>query len=118
MIRTYREISGFANTVTGEEIAAEAGRDPESLAAQAVTRTGEYLGYGLVSLANILDPDLFVIGGGLSALGDLLLNPARRVLAQYALPGPARCPVVPPALGPNASLIGAAALAMGLPEKH
>ncbi len=112
LVRTYREISGFGGEIIGEEIAVEAQREPQSLAAQAVTRTGEYLGWGLVSLANVLDPDLFVIGGGVSALGDLLLEPARRVLAAHALAGPARCSVVPAALGLDASLIGAAALAM------
>ena len=100
--------------MTGEAIAAEAQSDPKSHAGRAVTRTGEYLGYGLVSLANILDPDLMVVGGGLSALGDLILEPARRVLTQQALPGPAQCPVVLAALGPDASLVGAAALAMPL----
>ncbi len=112
LMRTYRELSGFDSKVTSEIIAAEAKRDPKSSASQAVARTGQYLGYGLVSLANILDPDLFVIGGGLSALGDMLLDPARRVLAQHALPGPAQCPVVLASLGPDASLVGAAALAM------
>ena len=112
LVQTYREITGLSGAATGEAIAAEAKRDPESLPAQVVTRTGEYLGYGLVSLANILDPDLIVIGGGLSALGDLLLEPARRVLARHALPGPAQCPVVLAALGAEASLVGAAALAM------
>lgn len=112
LVHTYRELSGFTGEITGEAVTAEAGRDPESLSAQAVTRTGEYLGYGLVSLANILDPDLIVIGGGLSSIGDLLLEPARRVLLSQALPGPARCPVVPAALGTDASLVGAAALTM------
>ena len=112
LVQTYRDLSGFVGEITGEAVAAEAGRDPESSAAQAVTRTGEYLGYGLVSLANILDPDSIVIGGGLSALGDLLLEPARRVLAQNALPGPACCPVAVAALGSEASIVGAAALAM------
>jgi glucokinase len=79
---------------------------------EAVAQTGEYLGYGLVSLANVLDPDLIVIGGGLAALGDPLLAPARRVLRARALPGPAQCPVVSAALGADASVIGAAALAM------
>ncbi len=112
LVQTYREMSGFGGEITGETIAAEAARDPQSTSAQAVTRTGEYLGYGLVSLANILDPDLIVIGGGLSALGDLLLEPARRVLARDALPGPAHCPVAVAALGSDAALVGAAALAM------
>lgn len=112
LVQTYRDLSGFAGEITGEAIAAEARRDSQSLSAQAVTRTGEYLGCGLVSLANILDPDLIVIGGGLSALGDLLLEPARRILARHALPGPARCPVAVAALGAEASLVGAASLAI------
>ncbi len=76
-------------------------------------RAGEYLGAGLVTLSNIFDPELFVIGGGAAAAGELLLEPARRVLATRALP-PARdrVRVVPAALGPDAGFIGAAALAL------
>ena len=118
LVRTYFEISGFRDKTTGEAIAEEAQRDPASLSARAVTRTSEYLGFGLVSLANILDPDLIVIGGGLSALGDLLLDPARRILNQNALPGPAQCPVVLATLGLNASLVGAAALAIIPPSPN
>ena len=78
-----------------------------------LARTGEYLGAGLVTLSNIFDPKLFVIGGGAAAAGDLLLEPARRVLAARALP-PARdrVRVVPAAFGPEAGLVGAAALAL------
>ncbi len=112
LVQTYREMTGAGPGITGENIAAEAARDPSSPAAQAVTRTGECLGFGLASLANILDPDLIVIGGGLADLGDALLDPARRVLRRFALPGPARCPVVPAALGAEAAVIGAAALGM------
>ncbi len=112
LVQTYREMSGFAGGITGEEVAALAVLDPNGPAARAVTRTGESLGYGLISLANILDPDLIVVGGGLAALGDSLLAPARCILARFALPGPAQCPVVPAALGPDASLVGAASLAM------
>ena len=117
LVQTYRDLGGLGDKTTGEAIAEEARRDPNSLSAQAVTCTGEYLGFGLVSLANILDPDLIVIGGGLSALGGLLLDPARRILARYALPGPAQCPVVLAALGPDASLVGSAALAMNSSER-
>jgi glucokinase len=76
-------------------------------------RAGEYLGAGLVTLSNIFDPELIVIGGGAAAAGELLFAPARRVLAARALP-PARdrVRVVPAALGPDAGFVGAAALAL------
>jgi glucokinase len=76
-------------------------------------RTGEYLGAGLVTLSNIFDPEVIVIGGGAAAAGELLFAPARRVLAARALP-PARdrVRVVPAALGPDAGFVGAAALAL------
>ena len=115
LLRTYREMTGAGAEVTGEAVAAEAVRDPDGPAAQAITRTGECLGFGLAGLANALDPDLIVVGGGLAALGDVLLDPARRILRRYALPGPARCPVVPAALGADAAVVGAAALGMAAP---
>ncbi len=111
LARTYFEMTGHA--ATGEEIARRAAQDPQGKAAQAIARTGEALGFGLASLANALDPELMVIGGGLASLGDLLLGPARAVLVRHGLPGPARCPVVIAALGAEASLVGAACLAMG-----
>jgi len=115
LLQTYREMTGAGPEVTGEAVAAEAASDPGGPAARVVTRTGECLGFGLAGLANALDPDLIVIGGGLAALGDALLDPARRILRRYALPGPARCPVVPAALGAEAAVVGAAALAMPAP---
>ena len=78
--------------------------------ARAAYRLGEMLGLGLVSLANLFDPDRIIIGGGLADLGESLLEPARRVLRERALPGGRDCPVLPAALGPDASVIGAATL--------
>jgi len=112
LVRTFREMTASTADITAESVAAEAALDADGPAARAVRRTGECLGFGLASLASALDPDLIVIGGGLAALGDSLLDPARRVLKQYALPGPAQCPVVTAALGAEASLVGAACLAM------
>ncbi len=114
LVQTWRELSESEASMTGEKIAAEASSDPVGLAAQAVIRTAECLGFGLASLANALDPDMIVIGGGLAALGDALLDPARLILRQYALPGPAQCPVVLASLGPEAALVGAASLAMAV----
>jgi len=113
LAQTYQEIAGrHAPALAGRDIAQAARGDPDGPAAQAVTRTGEYLGYGLASLANALDPDLIVVGGGMAALGDALLLPARDVLRLRALPHAAQCPVVAASLGTDANVIGAASLAM------
>jgi glucokinase len=71
---------------------------------------------GLVGLANILDPEVIVISGGLVALGDLLLTPLRASFDDH-LEGAAYRPAVPiveAALGAHAGVVGAAALAREL----
>jgi glucokinase len=78
-----------------------------------LAEVGTWLGLGLANLAAGLDPDVFVIGGGVSAAGDLLLDPAREAFARY-LPGRGFRPLVPirlAGLGVDAGLIGAADLA-------
>ena len=72
---------------------------------------GSRLGVALTSFANIFEPEVFVIGGGVIAAGDLLLDPARRVLAERALPPMKRIPVIAAELGADAGMIGAAAMA-------
>jgi glucokinase len=72
---------------------------------------GSRLGVALTSFANIFEPEVFVIGGGVIAAGDLLLDPARRMLEQRALPPMKRIPVVAAELGADAGMIGAAAMA-------
>ena len=57
----------------------------------------------------LMNPDVVVIGGGISGAGRLLLDPARRVVRERALPIPARrVRIVRSALGPDAGAIGAA----------
>jgi glucokinase len=95
-------------------LAAEGDGDAVALLA----RVGEYLGAGLVSLVNIFNPEVIVVGGGAAAAGDLLLGPARRVVARRALP-PARdqVRVLPAVLGPEAGIFGAAALILARLEE-
>ncbi len=103
-----------AGRIVDGRVLARLGREGDPVAVGVLNRIGGYLGAGLVSLANIFDPESFVIGGGGAAAGDLILEPARRILATRALP-PARdrVRVLPAALGPDAGLFGAAALALG-----
>jgi glucokinase len=67
---------------------------------------GSRLGVALTSFANIFEPEVFVIGGGVIAAGDLLLEPARRELAARALPPMKRIPVVAAELGADAGMMG------------
>jgi glucokinase len=81
-------------------------------AREVVAQAGRHIGVALSSLANIFDPDVFVIGGGVSVVGDLLLDPAREELRSRALPPMNERPVKLAELGPDAGMIGAAAMAL------
>jgi glucokinase len=81
-------------------------------AREVVAQAGRHIGVALSSLANIFDPDVFVIGGGVSAAGDLLLDPARAELRSRALPPMNKRPVKLAELGPDAGMVGAAAMAL------
>ena len=80
---------------------------------EAFSEVGEILGAALANLSNLLDPAVFVVGGGVSQAGNLILEPARRILAERAMiPEGAVAPVVQAALGVDAGLIGAALFAL------
>ena len=85
------------------------GGDP--VAVEVLAIVGRRLGAALSGLANIFDPDVLVVGGGVMAAGDLLLDPAREEFAARALPPQDRIPIRAAALGSDAGMIGAALLA-------
>ena len=97
-------------TVDGKAVT-EAALGGDATARAVFDLIGSRLGVALTSFANIFEPEVFVIGGGVIAAGDLLLEPARRVLAERALPPMKRIPVVAAELGADAGMIGAAAMA-------
>ncbi|QSR26049.1 glucokinase [Nocardioides aromaticivorans] len=83
------------------------------VARQAFASIGLWLGVGTAALVSAFDPQVVVVGGGVSAVGDLLLAPARAGLRE-SLQGTDHRPVpeiVPASLGPEAGAIGAALLA-------
>ena len=98
-----REVDGRAVT--------EAALAGDATAIAVFDLIGTRLGVALASFANIFEPDKIVVGGGVIAAGDLLLEPARRELRERALPPMNRTPVVEAELGPDAGMIGAAAMA-------
>lgn len=78
------------------------------------TRLGRWLGVGIASLANIVEVDAVVVGGGLVETGELLLAPARAAAREFAYAPTARgvAPVVAARFGGDAGTIGAALLAL------
>ena len=98
-----REVDGKAVT--------EAALAGDATAVGVFELIGTRLGVAFASFANIFEPDVIVVGGGVIAAGDLLLEPARRELRRRALPPMNATPVVAAELGPDAGMIGAAAMA-------
>lgn len=91
-----------------------AARKGDRVAAGILAEVGRRLGLGIAGLANILDPEVVVVGGGAAEAGELLLGPARRAFLE-AIEAPEHRPevaLVPASLGNEAGAIGAAALAM------
>jgi len=93
------------------KVVTEAALGGDAVARGVFELVGSRLGVALASFANVFEPEVFVIGGGVIAAGDLLLEPARRELEARALPPMKRIPVVAAELGADAGMIGAAAMA-------
>jgi glucokinase len=111
-------VGGEVTAITGP-LVTEAARAGDPMAVELLHDIGSWLGVGLANLAAALDPGRFVIGGGVSAAGDLLLGPAqdafRRTLTGRGFRPEAQ--IVPAALGNDAGLIGAADLARALARR-
>ncbi|MEE8318909.1 MAG: ROK family protein, partial [Dehalococcoidales bacterium] len=94
---SLREMAnGRLGDITAEMVNAAA-RSRDALALEAISRMGTCLGAGLVSMVNIFNPEMIIIGGGVAAMGDMLLEPARRVVAERAFSLPARLVSLVPA---------------------
>ena len=109
-ILTFAE--GDIDKVTAQTVqtAAETG-DP--LANELILRAARYLGVGVANLINIFNPEMIVIGGGLSNMGDRLFKPAHQVVEERAFNRAFRTVrFVQAALGRNSGVLGAGAFAL------
>ena len=108
----FDRVGGRPEDLTGP-LVTEAARDGDPLARELLNEIGRWLGIGMADLAAALDPGMFVIGGGVSAAGELLLGPAREAFRRQ-LTGRGYRPeasIVTAELGNEAGLVGAADLA-------
>jgi glucokinase len=100
-----REITGALVT--------ELAHDGDAAARDVMTLMGSRLGLGLVTLVNIFNPEVIVVGGGAIAAGELLLAPAREVVAQRALPiNRADVRIASARFGAESGMLGAACMAL------
>jgi glucokinase len=103
---------GSVDEIHGMHVTAAA-RDGDAEAMGWLAEVGDWLGVGVANLVAALDPGVVVVGGGLGAVGDLLLEPARAAFSR-SLTGRGHRPearIVAAGLGADAGLIGAADLA-------
>lgn len=83
----------------------------ESATLAVINDAGEAIGRALASVSNLINPEMIVVGGPLTALGDLLLGPIRQSLERHAMPGIGEATgIVMSSLGERAEALGAAAL--------
>ena len=117
-IAVQRPRSGLGRAlVAGREISGplvtELAHDGDPAAIDALAVIGRWLGVGVANLVNMLNPEVVVIGGGVIAAGELLLEPVRAVVDERALsPSKEHARIVPARFGAESGMLGAATLAL------
>ncbi|HRC40058.1 ROK family glucokinase [Nostocoides sp.] len=108
----YDRVGGDPSRLTGP-LVTEVAQAGDRTAIELLAEVGTWLGVGMANLAAAFDPGVFVVGGGVSAAGELLIDPARAAFRKQ-LTGRGFRPearIVRAELGNEAGLIGAAGLA-------
>ena len=100
-----------AAQITARDVAAAA-RQHDRLAVDVFNRFGKLLGFAVANLVSLFDPQMVVLGGGMSAAADLYLGPLQRAMLERAQPLAGRqVRIVVSQLGARANLLGCAGLA-------
>lgn len=86
----------------------DAYKEGDKLAEEVVEKFGHYLGYSLAATAAVVDPEAFIIGGGVSKAGDVLVEVVQKYYKQYVWPGCRDKKFVLAKLGNDAGIYGAA----------
>ncbi len=104
-------VEGRIENITAREVSLAA-QEGDSLALKVIAKAAEYLGAAMVNLVNIFNPEIIVVGGGMSNMGDLLLEPVRQIVKERAFKLSAQAVrIVPAQLGEDAGVFGAAIFA-------
>lgn len=105
----FREMAN-SNDIT-PFIVAEAAKAGDPVAKRIFTIMGEYIGIGMASVVNLLNPERIIVGGGVADAGDILMTPLKETLKKRAMKIAGEAvEVVPAQLGNTAGVIGASLL--------
>lgn len=103
---------GKVEDITAKTVTTAAGKE-DVLGREILSEAGRMLGIGLANLANVFDPEIIVVGGGLAEAGELILSPAREELEKRVMNLDSRgVEIVQAKLGTEAGVIGAATMAL------
>lgn len=105
-----------ASVLRGKNISAkdvwDAVKAGDELAVEVAEQFGEYLGKGLAAVACVVNPDIFVIGGGVSKAGDVLMDYMVEPYKKYVFHGSRETKFALATLGNDAGIYGAAKLVL------
>ncbi len=106
------QVKGNLSEITTEMVA-EAAYAGDEVALEIIHQTGIYLGVGVTNILHLFNPEIVVIGGGVSQVGELIFEPLREVVNQRTMPAFREgVPIVPTKLGDDIGLYGAVALVL------
>lgn len=112
--RTLMASHKMVDEITARDVITAA-RSGDLAAQQIVSEAGTYLGIAVASLVNLFNPNVIVVGGGVSIIGDLLLEPIRKSVRERSLPSAAQTVRISAALlGRRSSAMGAVVQALNL----
>lgn len=110
----FREMAAAEGGEITPYMVAKAAEEGDPVAKRIFEIVGEYIGIGLTSVINLLNPERVIIGGGVAESGELLLAPIRKTIKERAMVVAGNAvEIVPAQLGNSAGVIGASMLIEG-----
>lgn len=110
----FREMAAVEGGEITPYMVAKAAEEGDPVAKKIFEIVGEYIGIGLTSVINLLNPERVIIGGGVAESGELLLGPIRKTIKERAMVVAGNAvEIVPAQLGNSAGVIGASMLIEG-----
>ena len=109
--------NGLYEQVIGRDLEAkdifDVAKEGDAFALDLVDYEADYIALGIGNLLNVLDPEIVVVGGGVSLAGDILFDKVKERLKKYAFPSTTEnLKIVAASLGNDAGILGAAYLGM------